>query len=57
MDKTAQTIKNRLSLRQPQADSLEILTKLMETLELVKETSAADALIKIGNRDSNHFYS
>ncbi len=47
MDYKAQTIKNRLSLRQPQADSLEILTKLTESLELVKGASLTDALIKV----------
>ena len=47
MDYKAQTIKNRLSLRQPQADSLEILTKLTETLELVKDASVTDALVKV----------
>ncbi|MFH0772379.1 MAG: DEAD/DEAH box helicase family protein [Candidatus Omnitrophota bacterium] len=47
MDYKAQTIKNRLSLRQPQADSLEILTKLTESLELVKGASATDALTRV----------
>ena len=47
MDYKDKTIKNRLSLRQPQADSLEILTKLTETLELVKDANVADALVKV----------
>jgi type III restriction enzyme len=47
VDKYAQIIRNRLSLRQPQADSLEILTKLTETLELVKGASVTDALVKV----------
>ena len=34
LNKTAQTIKNRLSLREPQAKSLEILTTLADTLSL-----------------------
>jgi len=47
MDKTAQIIKNRLSLRQPQADSLEILCKLTETLELKKGADVAADLAKV----------
>ncbi|MBT3349543.1 DEAD/DEAH box helicase family protein [bacterium] len=37
MNKTAQTIKNRLSLRAPQSESLEILSKLANELELNNE--------------------
>ena len=37
-------IANRLSLRQPQRDSLEILDKVCELLHLSKETDAAQAL-------------
>ena len=47
MDYKAQTIKNRLSLRQPQADSLEILTNLTEALDLVKNASVTDTLVKV----------
>lgn len=43
----AQTIKNRLSLRKPQADSLEILTKLTESLELVKGANVTGALTRV----------
>jgi type III restriction enzyme len=37
-------IANRLSLRQPQRDSLEILDKVCELLPLSKDTDAAQAL-------------
>ena len=37
MDKTAQMIANRLSLRVPQKKSLEILNDLLETLVLQKD--------------------
>lgn len=47
MDFKAQTIKNRLSLRKPQADSLEILANLAEVLELKKDVNVADALAKV----------
>jgi hypothetical protein len=36
MDSIAQMISNRLSLREPQKISLEILTKILETLPLQK---------------------
>jgi len=47
MDYKAQTIRNRLSLRQPQTDSLEILAKLAEDLELKKNADVSDALAKV----------
>src|SRR3989339_379961 len=47
MDNKAQTIKNRLSLRQPQADSLEILDKLTAVLALVKGANSATELDKV----------
>lgn len=47
MDYKAQTIKNRLSLRKPQADSLEILNKLSEVLELKKGADSAAELAKV----------
>lgn len=47
MDYKAQTIKNRLSLRKPQADSLEILCKLTETLELKKGADVTAELAKV----------
>src|SRR3989338_1596063 len=47
MDYKAQTIKNRLSLRQPQADSLEILDKLAAVLALVKGANSATELDKV----------
>ncbi len=47
MDRIVQIIKNRLSLRQPQADSLEILNKLTEVLDLVKGANPAVELAKV----------
>ncbi len=47
MNKTAQTIKNRLSLRAPQAESLEILSKLAEDLELKNEVDIMAELKKV----------
>jgi type III restriction enzyme len=47
MDYKTQTIKNRLSLRQPQVDSLEILNKLTEGLALVKGSDAVEELAKV----------
>jgi len=47
MNKTAQTIKNRLSLRPPQAESLEILSKLAEELKLGKEVDLIVELEKV----------
>lgn len=40
-------ISNRLSLRQPQRDSLEILDRICELLPLAKDTDAAQALQSI----------
>ena len=47
MNKTAQIIKNRLSLRKPQTDSLEILEKVCELLELNKAPDLAGDITKI----------
>lgn len=47
MDYKAQTIKNRLSLRKPQYDSLEILSKLADILELKKGSDAPSELAKV----------
>lgn len=47
MDYKAQTIKNRLSLRQPQADSLGILNKLTDVLTLVKGADPVVELAKV----------
>ncbi|MBU0569402.1 DEAD/DEAH box helicase family protein [Patescibacteria group bacterium] len=47
MNKTAQTIKNRLSLRAPQAESLEILSKLADELELKNEVDLAEEHKKV----------
>lgn len=47
MNYKAQTIKNRLSLRKPQADSLEILEKLADSLELKKDIDVVADLAKV----------
>lgn len=47
MNTKAQAIKNRLSLRKPQADSLEILEKLADVLELKKDIDVASELSKV----------
>ena len=47
MNTKAQAIKNRLSLRKPQADSLEILEKLADALELKKDVDVAVELAKV----------
>ena len=47
MNSKAQTIKNRLSLRKPQAESLEILQKITDILELNNETDVVTELAKI----------
>jgi type III restriction enzyme len=47
VNQKAQIIKNRLSLRKPQADSLEILEKLAESLELKKEVDLPAELGKV----------
>jgi len=44
MDKIAQTIKNRLSLRPPQADSLNILAELANELNMKKNSDLKSAL-------------
>ena len=43
MNKIANEIKNRLSLRQPQAESLEILSEIADILELKKDTDIEEA--------------
>jgi type III restriction enzyme len=47
MNPKAQIIKNRLSLRKPQADSLEILEKLTDVLELKKDVDVSAELSKV----------
>ena len=47
MNKTTNEIKNRLSLRPPQAESLEILSAIADVLELKKDTNLQDAKAKI----------
>src|SRR3989338_10309049 len=47
MNAIAQAIKNRLSLRKPQADSLEILEKLTDVLELKKNADPIAELSKV----------
>jgi len=47
MNRIALNIKNRLSLRQPQTDSLEILAELAEKLELKKEINIEKELNKV----------
>ncbi len=47
MNAKAQAIKNRLSLRQPQAESLEILEKLADILELKKNADPVAELAKV----------
>lgn len=47
MNPTYYNIRNRLSLRPPQAESLEILAKLAETLELKKEVDLVAELEKV----------
>lgn len=47
MNTKAQAIKNRLSLRKPQADSLEILEKLADVLELKKGDDPVAELAKV----------
>src|SRR5574344_2038261 len=47
MNKTANEIKNRLSLRKPQWESLEILSDIADVLELKKDTNLEDAKAKI----------
>jgi len=47
MNKNAQIIKNRLSLRPPQAESLEILSKLADELELKKDVDLTAEFKKV----------
>src|SRR3989339_99659 len=47
MDNKAQTIKNRLSLRKPQTDSLGILNRLVDVLRLEKGATPAAELAKV----------
>lgn len=47
MDQKAQAIKNRLSLRKPQSDSLEILATLADALELKKTVDVTVELRKV----------
>lgn len=47
------SISNRLSLRTPQQDSLEILARLTEIISLSKDTDAAEALRRIQSEFSN----
>ncbi len=47
MNKTANEIKNRLSLRKPQAESLEILSEIADVLELKKNVDLTSAKEKI----------
>jgi type III restriction enzyme len=47
MNSKAQIIKNRLSLRKPQAESLEILQNITDILELKKDTDIEEDLAKI----------
>lgn len=44
MDRTFRTVTQRLSLRKPQADSLEILARILDDMSLVKGGDPADAL-------------
>ena len=47
MDKFTNSISNRLSLRTPQKDSLEILARLTEIMSLNKDRDVAAALATI----------
>jgi type III restriction enzyme len=47
MNSKTQIIKNRLSLRKPQTESLEILQKIIDSLELKKDIGVANELAKI----------
>jgi len=49
MNHKSQIIRNRLSLRKPQADSLEILEKLVDVLKLEKNSDIKEELIKINS--------
>ena len=47
MNKTTNIIKNRLSLRQPQTDSLEILSNICDSIELKKNPDLVSDLEKV----------
>jgi len=47
MNKVAQRIKNRLSLRAPQTESLEILSNLVDKLELINHFLNYNREVKI----------
>jgi len=47
MNRTANTIKNRLSLRPPQEESLNILANLVDELGLTKSTDLEEKLLKV----------
>ena len=49
MNFKSQLIKNRLSLRKPQSDSLEILEKIVDILKLKKDIDIKDELVKINS--------
>jgi type III restriction enzyme len=49
MDRIAQSIKNRLSLRQPQAESLNILANLVDKLTLKKNADLEAELAKVNS--------
>jgi type III restriction enzyme len=50
MDNVAQTIKNRLSLRHPQAKSLSILSQLIKELDVTKNPDLEVELCKVKNK-------
>jgi len=50
MDRIAISIRNRMSLRKPQADSLDILSELVSMLPLVKNTNLENDLAAIKER-------
>ena len=50
MDRTAQNIKNRLSLLPPQAESLEILNVLCDILEFEQDTDFEIELNKVNKK-------
>lgn len=52
MNKTANEIKNRLSLRNPQAESLEILSEIADVLEMKKNVNLSSAKEKIKELDA-----
>lgn len=54
MNSIANNIKNRLSLRKPQAESLEILSEIADILEMKKNTNLEDAKAKIKQLGEKH---